>query len=70
MRGKKRYNTKGIFECPILSVKNLVEDIYLIRMACPAVAQNVVPGQFVNIKVNNEFVPFLRKPFRDRKSVV
>lgn len=63
MRGKKHYNTKGIFECPILSVKNLVGDIYLIRMACPAVAQNVVPGQFVNIKVNNEFVPFLRKPF-------
>ena len=63
MRGEKLYNTKGIFECPILSVKNLLGDIYLMRMACPAIAQNAVPGQFVNIKVNNEFVPFLRKPF-------
>ncbi len=33
------------------------------RMACPAIAQNAVPGQFVNIKVNNELDPFLRKPF-------
>ena len=60
---KEQHSLKGIFDCPILAVKNLVGEIYLMRMSCPAIAQNAVPGQFVNIKVNNEFVPFLRKPF-------
>ncbi len=63
MPGKKQHSSKGIFDCPILSLKSLVGDIYLMRMSCPAIARNAVPGQFVNIKVNNDFVPFLRKPF-------
>ncbi len=55
--------SKGTLDCPVLSVKNLVGQIYLMRMHCPAIAQQVLPGQFINIKVNNEFIPFLRKPF-------
>jgi dihydroorotate dehydrogenase electron transfer subunit len=55
--------SKGQFDCPVLSIKNLVGEIYLMRMHCPAIAQQVLPGQFINIKVNNEFIPFLRKPF-------
>lgn len=62
MLGKK-HSKKGIFDCLVLSVKNLVGEIYLMRMSCPAVAESAVPGQFVNIKVNNELEPFLRKPF-------
>jgi dihydroorotate dehydrogenase electron transfer subunit len=54
---------KGIYDCPILSVKNLSGAIYLMRLHSPAIAQNVQPGQFVNLKVNNEFIPLLRKPF-------
>ncbi|MFQ5824985.1 MAG: dihydroorotate dehydrogenase electron transfer subunit [bacterium] len=33
------------------------------RMECPYLAKIVEPGQFINIKVNNEFIPLLRKPF-------
>ena len=58
-----KQNQKGIFDCPVLSVTNLVGDIYLMRVACPEIAQNAVPGQFINIKINNGLEPFLRKPF-------
>lgn len=54
---------KGIYDCPVLSIDNLIGDIYLMRLECPAIAKTAEPGQFVNIKVNQEFVPFLRKPF-------
>jgi dihydroorotate dehydrogenase electron transfer subunit len=32
-------------------------------MHCPAIAKNSTPGQFINIKVNDELIPLLRKPF-------
>jgi len=54
---------KGIYNCPVLTVKNQVGDIFLMRMQCPSIAKTARPGQFVNIKVNAEYVPFLRKPF-------
>ena len=49
---------KGIYDCPVLSIDNLIGDIYLMRLECPAIAKAAEPGQFVNIKVNQEFVPF------------
>ncbi len=62
----------GFFECPILSVNNLSDAIYLMRLYSPTIAKNSYPGQFVNIKVNDEFIPLLRKPFsvcrRDAKN--
>jgi dihydroorotate dehydrogenase electron transfer subunit len=33
------------------------------RLHCPEIAANTAAGQFVNIKVNNGFIPLLRKPF-------
>lgn len=59
----KDIQSKGIFDCRILSVRNMIGDIYLMRLACPTIARKVQPGQFVNIKVNDEYVPLLRKPF-------
>ncbi len=55
--------TKKIHNCPVLFVNNLGGGIYLMRMQCPAIAQTAQPGQFINIKVNDEFIPLLRKPF-------
>ena len=55
--------SKGIFNCPVKFVKNLVGSIYLMRMHCPGIAKNIEPGQFINIKVNDELIPLLRKPF-------
>lgn len=33
------------------------------RLQGPQIAKTSFPGQFVNIKVNQEFIPLLRKPF-------
>lgn len=57
------YNQKGIYDCRVLDVQNLVGSIYSMRFFCPAIAQLAEPGQFVNIKVNSEYIPLLRKPF-------
>lgn len=54
---------RGFFDCPILSVQNLSGAIYLMRLHSPVIPQNAHPGQFVNLKVNDEFTPLLRKPF-------
>lgn len=54
---------RGIFYCPILSVRNLIGEIFLMRLQCPDIAKIIEPGQFINIKVNNELIPLLRKPF-------
>jgi len=54
---------KGIFDCPVISIDNPVGDIYLMRLHCPQIAETASPGQFVNIKVNEELTPLLRKPF-------
>jgi len=54
---------KGFHDCPILSIKNLSGAIYLMRLHSTVIAQNAHPGQFVNLKVNDEFIPLLRKPF-------
>lgn len=54
---------KGIYDCPILSVKNLSDEIYLMRLHGPQIARRAVPGQFVNIRVTREYIPLLRKPF-------
>ncbi len=58
-----RHNMKGIFHCPVIFVRNLVGEIYVMRMQCPTIAKIVEPGQFINIKVNDELIPLLRKPF-------
>jgi dihydroorotate dehydrogenase electron transfer subunit len=55
--------TKGIYDCPILSIDQVAHATYLMRMHCPAIAGSARPAQFINIKVNNDFIPLLRKPF-------
>lgn len=59
----QNHGKKGLYTCRVLDVKNLVGSIYLMRFSCPEIAHIVEPGQFVNIKVNSEYTPFLRKPF-------
>jgi len=59
--GKPPY--KGIFECEVLSIEDLSRDIFRMRLHCPEIAANAQAGQFVNIKVNQDYIPLLRKPF-------
>lgn len=54
---------KGVLDSTVVSNENPVGDIYLMRLHCPAIAETARPGQFVNIKVNQELTPLLRKPF-------
>ncbi len=57
------HQQKGVYNCQVLFNKNLSDEIYLMRLYCPEIADCSVPGQFVNVKVNREFIPLLRKPF-------
>ena len=49
--------------CPVTSVEALGAEIYVVRLHSPRVAASVLPGQFVNIRVNDSFEPLLRRPF-------
>ena len=40
----------------------VAEDFYLLRLAVPHIAAEVVPGQFVEVRVSSNFSPFLRIP--------
>jgi len=54
---------KGLYNCQVLFNDNLSDAIYRMRLHCPDIAAESAPGQFVNVKVNREFIPLLRKPF-------
>lgn len=54
---------KRIADYPVVSITNLVGEVYLMRLHAPELAGALVPGQFVNIRVHDEFIPLLRKPF-------
>ena len=54
---------KGLYNCQVLFNDNLGDAIYRMRLHCPEIAAESAPGQFVNVKVNREFIPLLRKPF-------
>jgi len=59
---------KGIFECEVLSIEDLSRDIFRMRLHCPEIASSAQAGQFVNIKVNQDYIPLLRKPFSVSRS--
>jgi len=40
-----------------------MEDVWLLTIEVPRIAQRIKPGQFVQVKVNNLLDPFLRRPF-------
>jgi dihydroorotate dehydrogenase electron transfer subunit len=40
----------------------VAEDFYLMRLGVPHIAAEVVPGQFVEVRVSSQFSPFLRIP--------
>ncbi|RMF59292.1 MAG: dihydroorotate dehydrogenase electron transfer subunit [Calditrichaeota bacterium] len=58
----KRAGT-GLHLCEVLDIKNLSDQIYLMRLSCPAIATYAEPAQFVNVRVGERYIPLLRKPF-------
>ena len=48
---------------PVLSLRMVGPEVYVLEFRAPELARQVLPGQFVNIKVNTLAVPLLRRPF-------
>ncbi len=59
--------TKGLYDCRVLSNDEVARGIFLMRLHAPEIAARVQPGQFVNIKTqphdSDEIAPLLRRPF-------
>ena len=46
----------------ILSRKEVVPNIYLMKLKAPEIVQDVLPGQFIHIKCSKDNYPLLRRP--------
>ena len=49
--------------CRVESINLVGPNIFVLRLLSPEIAPRVLPGQFINIKVNDTFIPLLRRPF-------
>lgn len=58
---------------PVVFNRHLTGDYWLIEVEAPGIAAQLVPGQFVNVRVEGNPAPYLRRPFsvyrvsRDRR---
>jgi dihydroorotate dehydrogenase electron transfer subunit len=48
---------------PVVELLEVQKGIYLQKIKSPEIAEKILPGQFLNIKVSESFVPLLRRPF-------
>jgi len=48
---------------PVVSVREVARNIHVLTFSAPAIAQHVLPGQFVNIRIDASADPLLRRPF-------
>ncbi len=49
--------------CEVRSLERIAADVFALRIHAPAIASQVVPGQFLNIRVDDSYLPLLRRPF-------
>lgn len=49
--------------CSVKKVEQVAENIYVLTFLSPSIAATVLPGQFVNIKIEAGIEPMLRRPF-------
>jgi len=47
----------------VVSNREIKREIFLLKVRDNKIAANVVPGQFVHIRIGNSFSPLLRRPF-------
>jgi len=54
-----------IFQTKAKLIKNIevIKNYYKIVLLCPEIAKEALPGQFLQVKVNDSCLPFLRRPF-------
>jgi dihydroorotate dehydrogenase electron transfer subunit len=49
--------------CPVISLREAGRNLFVLSFRHPEMASRVLPGQFVNIRVRDEVLPLLRRPF-------
>ena len=55
--------TPPVDECAEITFhREVAPDHHLVRFAASSIARNAEPGQFLQIRVSDEFTPFLRRP--------
>jgi dihydroorotate dehydrogenase electron transfer subunit len=52
-----------IINSQVVEKKELKKNIFLIKIYSPKIANVIEPGQFLNIRVSNDYFPLLRRPF-------
>ena len=53
----------SFISAPVLEHRQLARDTYLVRLACPAIAMAIRPGQFVMVRLPQSSDPLLGRPF-------
>jgi len=61
--GVRRPTNPGVYECPVVQIDEVARGIFLMRLENQAISRAVHPGQFVNLRVRDEAIPLLRRPF-------
>jgi dihydroorotate dehydrogenase electron transfer subunit len=56
------------FRCEVVQNQSVAPSIYRIRFHQPLLANQVQPGQFINVRVHQSAVPLLRRPFSIHRS--
>jgi len=59
---KKKVSAILNIKVKILSKKELVPNIYLMKLKAPEIVQDALPGQFIHIKCSKDNYPLLRRP--------
>lgn len=54
---------KKIQDCSVNQVKMLNDDTYILELNLPVIPENILPGNFAEIKVDKTADVFLRRPF-------
>jgi len=49
--------------CQVLDLARVAENIYVLAFASRELADSILPGQFLNLRVEDGYEPFLRRPF-------
>ena len=55
-------------ESPLVRNEKIAEDTFLLRVSAPAIAQKVVPGQFVMIRMSHSDAPLIEELSRSMTS--
>ena len=50
-------------KAPIHSVQEIASNIFQLSFVSPAISRTAIPGQFVNVRIQDSNVPLFRRPF-------